>query len=74
MNLDDLYEEPFDQNHDLAADHTKITAKDLRKSRLTLKQINRMRRIIDLRQFEQKAKLQLIQLQYSKPPEQGPGL
>ena len=42
---------------------------DLRKTKLTLGQINRLRLIRDVRTFELKNNLENIRLQYGKPPE-----
>lgn len=41
----------------------------LRQTRLTLKQINKLRKMNDLREYEKEAKLSSIQRQYGAPAE-----
>jgi len=48
-------------------DNTQLKASDMRKTRLTLLQINKLRKMNNVRNFEQKEKLKVIQQQY------GPG-
>jgi hypothetical protein len=57
---------------DLSQDNSQITAKDLRKTRLTLRQLNKLRRMNDVRSVEYKEKLNLIRKQYA-PPAAPPG-
>tara|TARA_B100001989_G_scaffold230196_1_gene188076 strand:- start:360 stop:578 length:219 start_codon:yes stop_codon:yes gene_type:complete len=45
-------------------DHTAIKLGDLRKTRLTLKQINKLRKMNDVRSFETAQKIKKIQNQY----------
>ena len=46
---------------------------DLRKTKLTLGQINRLRQISDIRDFEMQENLENIQRQYGKPAEPAGG-
>ena len=73
MNLMELYDPAIPGYQDLEADNSQITKDDLRKTRLTLKQINKLRQMNDIRNYEHKEKLRDIQLQYSAPTEE-PGL
>ena len=41
---------------------------DLRKTRLTLRQLRKLRQMNDRRSYEYKEKLKLIRLQYAPPP------
>lgn len=43
----------------------------LRQTRLTLKQINKLRKMNDIREYEKEAKLKKIQAQYGTPAEEG---
>jgi len=43
----------------------------LRQTRLTLKQINKLRKMNDIREYEKEAKLKNIRAQYSTPVEPG---
>ena len=48
--------------------YSQPTYGDLRKSRLTLRQLRKLRQMNDVRTFEYKEKLALIKKQYSPPP------
>jgi len=52
---------------DLEQDNSQIQLSDLRKTKLTLRQLNKLRRMNDLRNFEYKQKLQQIKQQYAPP-------
>ena len=43
---------------------------DLRRKRLTLEHVNRLRKIRDLRKYETKQRLKLVQKMYARPVEQ----
>ena len=53
---------------DLSQDNSQITTKDLRKTRLTLRQLNKLRRMNDVRAVEYKGKLEQIRRQYAPAP------
>lgn len=61
----------FDQQpsgyQDLADDNSQPELHNLRKTKLTLKQINKLRRMNDVRTFEYKEKLKDIKKQYQPP-------
>ncbi|MGY8868360.1 MAG: hypothetical protein ACKVJK_22370 [Methylophagaceae bacterium] len=63
MELDDLFKK---NRHDGAADQSTLQLSDTRKSRLTLEQINKMRRIREAKKIEEYEKLKRIKLQYGK--------
>ena len=52
------YETPEDDN-------TALTLSDMRKTKLTLSQINRLRQMKDIRSFEQAKKLETLSVQYA---------
>jgi len=66
-----LLTEVFDQSpeafQDLSQDNSQPALKDLRKTRLTLKQINKLRQMNDVRNYEFKEKLEKITRQYAPP-------
>ena len=69
MILTELYQKVPQGFQELEQDNSQITAKDLRKTRLTLFQINKLRQMNDLRQYEQKEKIKKIKAQYAPAPQ-----
>jgi len=69
MILNELFNKAVPGYQDLEDDNTQITKDDLRKTRLTLKQINKLRQMNDIRNIERKEKLEKIQTMYSAPSE-----
>jgi len=67
MILLELYQRELPQYQDLANDNSQPQLGDLRKTKLTLRQINKLRRLNDIRQVEFKQKLKKVQKQYSPP-------
>ena len=63
MDLNDLFEK---NRYDAEEDQSILTLKDTRKTRLTLEQINKMRRIQEAKKFEQYEKLKRIKAQYGR--------
>lgn len=71
MILNELYERSPEGYQDLSQDNSQPRLSDTRKTRLTLRQLNKLRQMQDLRAFEYKEKLEKIRTQY-KPAEQAP--
>jgi hypothetical protein len=69
MILNELFNKALPGYQDLEDDNSQITKDDLRKTRLTLKQINKLRQMNDIRNIEKKDKLEKIQAMYSSPDE-----
>jgi len=69
MLLNEMYEEGVPGYQNVEDDESRVTKDDLRKTRLTLKQINKLRQMNDVRNFEFKEKLQKVQRQYATPVE-----
>jgi len=69
MILNEIYEKVPQGFQDLEQDNTQLSSKDLRKTRLTLSQLNKLRQMNDVRQYEQKEKIKKIKAQYSPPPQ-----
>lgn len=64
MILNELYERSPGAYQDLSADNSQTTLDSLRKTRLTLRQINKLRQMNSIREFEFKEKLKNIRKQY----------
>lgn len=67
MILNELYERSPDAYQDVAQDNSQPKLGDLRKTKLTLRQINKLRRLNDVRAFEFKEKLKRVQQMYAPP-------
>jgi hypothetical protein len=73
MILNELYHREPEAYQDVAQDNSQPQLGDLRKTRLTLRQIRKLRQMNDVRSFEYKEKLKLIRQQYA-PPAMPPAL
>jgi hypothetical protein len=73
MILNELYNREPEAYQDVAQDNSQPQTGDLRKTRLTLRQIRKLRQMNDVRSYEYKEKLKLIRQQYAPPPAM-PGL
>ena len=71
MNLFELFDKSVPGYHDLEDDQSQITKYEPRKTRLTLKQINKIRLMNDVRNYERKQKLKAIQDQYGDSATEG---
>jgi hypothetical protein len=67
MILNELYERVPGAYQDVAQDNTQPRLGDLRKTKLTLKQINKLRRLNDLRRVEFEEQMKDVRLQYAPP-------
>ena len=68
MQLFEFYEAPPEGYQDQQADNSVPELGELRKTKLTLKQISKLRRMYDLRNFEKQSDLKKIQAQFAPPP------
>lgn len=68
MILNELYHRSNSAYQDLSQDNSQTRLGDLRKTRLTLRQLNKMRQMNDLRNIEYKEKLKDVRKQYAPPP------
>jgi hypothetical protein len=73
MILNELYRKEPEAYQDLQADNSVPQLGDLRKTKLTLRQIHKLRQMNDIRSVEYKEKLALIRKQYA-PPAAAPGI
>ena len=70
MNLLEIFE-PMPAGYQTETDdNTAIKLNDLRKTKLTLKQLNRLRIMNDVRKLEHEKKIEAVQTQYKAPPAQ----
>ena len=67
MILSELYDRSPAAYQDVAQDNSQPRLGDLRKTKLTLRQINKLRRMNDVRSYEFKEKLKRVQQQYAPP-------
>jgi len=70
MILLELFEPAPTGYQDVAQDNSQPQLGDLRKTKLTLRQINKLRQLNDIRQYEFEEKLKSVKRQYSQQPEQ----
>jgi hypothetical protein len=68
MILNELYHREPEAYQDVAQDNSQPQLGDLRKTRLTLRQIRKLRQMNDVRTYEYKEKLKLVRQQYAPPP------
>lgn len=71
MILNELYERSPSAYQDVAADNTQPHLGELRKTKLTLMQLNKLRKMNDTRTFEYNEKLKDIRTQYAPPAAPG---
>ena len=69
MILNEIYEKSPEAYQDLSQDNSQLKLGDLRKTRLTLRQLNKLRQMQDVRGYEYKEKLKLVRQQYAPAPE-----
>ena len=70
MILNEFFKKEPEAYQDLSQDNSQLELGDMRKSRLTLRQLNKLRKMNDVRTFEYREKLKLIRQQYGQvaPP------
>ena len=69
MRLLEMFDKEPQAMQDLGDDNSQVQLSDLRKTRLTLRQLNKLRRMNDIRTYEQKEKLKQVRKQYAPPPQ-----
>jgi len=67
MILNELYKREPEAYQDLSQDNTQPELGNLRKTKLTLKQINKLRQMNDTRTYEYNKKLENVRKQYAPP-------
>lgn len=74
MYLHEMEQEELGAYYDPNADNTKLDYEDSRKTRLTLRHINKLRTMNDLRAVEVNQKKEKIRKQYGAAPEAAGGI
>jgi hypothetical protein len=67
MILQEFFNKEPEAYQDLKQDNSQPQLGDLRKTHLTLRQLNKLRMMNDIRQVEYKEKLKLVRQQYAPP-------
>lgn len=67
MNIIDIFETNSEGRRTESEDNTALTQSDLRKTKLTLAQINKLRVMNDVRRLEHEEKVDSVKKQYSAP-------
>ena len=71
MQLFEMFDAPVQGMQDVNADNSKPVWRTSRKTKLTLSQIKKLRRMLDVRNYEKKVYLEKVRTQYgAKPAEQ----
>jgi len=70
MKLFEFYDAPDATFQEQKNDNSVPELGDLRKTKLTLKQISKMRKMYDMRNYEKTQDLKRIQAQFAPPPPQ----
>lgn len=68
MNFLEIFDKEPEGYQDLAADNSRPKLGQLRKTKLTLSQINKIRRMQEVRKYEYDKKLKHLRKQYAPPP------
>ena len=68
-----MFDPPVSGFQDVNQDNSKPVWKTSRKTKLTLKQIRKLRRMLDVRNYEKKIYLQKVRTQYGAKPEEESG-
>lgn len=74
MNLLEFFEDEFPGYRTEKDDSTALKLTDLRKTKLTLSQLNRLRVMNDVRKLEHEQKVEKVQSQYKPAPEPSQGM
>jgi hypothetical protein len=69
MKLLEMFDPPVQGMQDVNSDNSKPVYRTSRKTKLTLKQIRKLRRMLDVRNYERKIYLQKVKKQYGAKSE-----
>ena len=73
MQLFEMFDPPVQGLQDVNSDNSKPTYKTSRKTKLTLSQIRKLRRMLDVRNYEKKIYLGKVRNQYGAKADQESG-
>lgn len=71
MLLHEMFEPAIQGLQDIENDNSRMKWRDARKSILTLRQINKLRKMTEVRSFEQAEQLTKVRKQYAPPKQTG---
>lgn len=71
MNLNEMWDKSPESYQDLSQDNSRAKLKQLRSTRLTLQQIKQLRKLNDIRGYENKEKIDFIQKMYGQTAQPG---
>ncbi len=74
MKLFEMFDPPVQGMQDVNSDNSKPVWRTSRKTKLTLRQIRKLRRMLDVRNYEKKLYLNNVREQYGPKPEGAPGM
>ena len=74
MKLFEMFDPPIAGYQDVNQDNSKPMWKMSRKTKLTLKQLRKLRKMLDVRNYEKSKNLKKIKQQYGSKPAEGPSL
>lgn len=74
MKLFEMFDAPVQGYQDVSSDNSPVKWKETRKSKLTLRQIRKLRKMLDVRNYEQAQNLKKIRKQYTPAPTEAPGM
>ena len=68
MKLFEMFDKPIEGLQSVADDNSQPKWRESRKTKLTLRQIRKLRKMFDVRSFERAKNLKQIRKQYMPPP------
>jgi hypothetical protein len=71
MLLEDIFSPPVNGLQDVNSDNSRPVYRTSRKTKLTLRQIRKLRRMLDVRTFEKQQYLEKLRKQYGTKPAVG---
>ena len=74
MQLFEMFDTPIQGLQDVNTDNSKPVWRTSRKTKLTLAQIRKLRRMLDVRNYEKKLYLNKVREQYGAKPEAQPAV
>ena len=73
MKLLEMFDQPKQGYQDVESDNSKPIWRTSRKTKLTLKQIRKLRKMLDVRNYEKKQHLKKVHTQYGPKAEEAGG-
>lgn len=74
MKLFEMFDAPVQGFQDVEKDNSKPKWTETRKTKLTLRQIRKLRKMLDVRNYEYIQNLKKVRKQYTPAPEAAPGM